>query len=453
MVLRRMVLATCGTGPVSERIKPMKTILNRRQFLEQAVATAALPWVIPAVGLGLEGRSAPSDKIAIGCIGVGGMGTGNMKVFLGLPDCRVVAVCDAYADRREKAKQLVDDHNSDKGCVAYADYRDLLARKDIDAVMIAVQDHWHALIATAAAKAGKDMYCEKPLGVSVEESQRIRSAVRTARRVFQTGTWQRSERKFQHACELARNGYLGKIHTVEVAAEGPNYRPGYHGSLEAQAVPNGFDWKMWRGPAPSKPYNPGRVAWPDWYLIWDYCAGFIINWGVHHLDIANWGCPSIGSEPFEVVCKATYRKEGFTDNVDTWDAVFAYASGLKMIFKDSQHQKSGCRFLGTEGWVHVDRSGIWAEPASLLKVKLKPTELRLTDSKHHGDDFLRCVRNRKDPVSDVDAAHKATILGMLADIAGRLQQKLKWDPKEERFLGSDEANRMLHRPMHNGWSL
>jgi predicted dehydrogenase len=376
-----------------------------------------------------------------------------MNVFLGLPECRVVAVCDAYQDRRQRAKDRVDAEYSDKGCKMYADYCELIARPDIDAVMIAVQDHWHALIATAAAKAGKDMYCEKPLGVSVEEGRRILDAVRKAKRVFQTGTWQRSVRNFQHACELARNGYLGKIQTVQVAAPGPEYRPNYKGSLDPQPVPSGFDWATWRGPAPDKPYNPGRVAWPDWYLIWDYCAGFITNWGVHHLDIANWGCPPLGTDAFEVECKATYRKDGFTDNVETWNATFTYAGGLKMLFTDVPQQKAGCRFNGDQGWVHVDRSGLWAEPASLLKVKLKPGEMRLTDSKHHQDDFLRCVRSRKDPVSSVDAAHQASSLGLLADIAARLGQKLKWDPKQEQFLANAEANRMLKRPMHNGWKL
>jgi len=434
----------------------MNRTLHRRRFLKQSIAAAgaigaATP--IASSALGKDSPPAPSGKITIGCIGVGGMGTGNMKVFLGLPECRVVAVCDAYEGRRQKAKELVDEQYGDKGCATYADYRQLLARKDIDAVMIAVQDHSHALVATTAAKAGKDMYCEKPLGVSVEQGRRIRDAVRQARRVFQTGTWQRSERKFQHACELARNGYVGKIHTVEVATEGPNYRPGYKGPMEPQAVPPGFDWEMWRGPAPNKPYNPGRVAWPDWYLIWDYCAGFIVNWGVHHLDIANWGCPQIGTEPFEVECKATYRKEGFTDNVDAWKATFTYPGGLKMVFSDTQQGKSGCRFIGDQGWVHVDRSGIWSVPASLLKVKLKPNELRLTESKHHGDDFLRCVRSRKDPVSNVDAADQASALGLLADIAARLGQKLKWDPKQERFADNEEANKMLSRPMYNGWKL
>ena len=430
-------------------------LLTRRGLLKGLAAAGAVgaAYPIASSALGGQGELPPSEKITLGCIGVGGMGTANMKVFLGLPACRVLAVCDTYEDRRQKAKERVDAQYGDSGCKTYRDFRELLARKDIDAVMMAPQDHWHALIAVAAVKAGKDLYCEKPLGVSVEEGLRIRDAVRSAKRVFQTGTWQRSQRKFQHACELARNGYLGKIHTVEVAAPGPEYRPSYKGPLDPQPVPPGFDWEMWRGPAPAKPYNPGRVAWPDWYLIWDYCAGFITNWGVHHLDIANWGCPQIGQGTFEVQCKATYRNEGFTDNVDRWFATFTYASGLKMVFSDNQQQKTGCRFIGDQGWVHVDRAGIWAQPESLLKVKLKPGELRLTDSDHHQDDFLKCIRTRKDPVSDVDAAYVASTLGLLADIAARLHQTLRWDWNQQKFVGNEEANRRLVRPMHNGWSL
>jgi len=434
----------------------MSRTTTRRRFLKQGVvgvgAVGATAAIVPSVFVNASSLAA-NDKITIGCIGVGGMGTGNMKNFLGLPKCRVVAGCDAYEERRKKAKDRVDMEYEDKSCRMYADWRELVARPDIDAIMMAPQDHWHALIATAAAKANKDIYCEKPLGVSVEESQRIREAVRQNKRVFQTGTWQRSKGTFQQACRLVRNGYIGKVHTVEVAAPGPKYRPKYTGSLDPQPVPQGFDWAMWRGPAPDKPYNPGRVAWPDWYLIWDYCAGFICNWGVHHLDIANWGCPEMGREAFSVECQATYRNEGFTDNVDGWDANFLFAGGLKVHFTDTPRQRPGCKFLGDKGWVYIDRSGIEAEPDSLLKVKIKPEEDPLTDSDHHQDNFLDCMRSRKDPVSSGDASHTATILGVIADIAARLKQKLQWDPKQERFVGSDEANKMLTRPMHNGWSL
>lgn len=430
----------------------MRAHLNRRQFLHRSLVTGAALGLTPG-GRAAGGETSANNKIALGCVGVGSMGVSNMKNFLDLEEVRVVAVCDAYADRRENAKSIVDAKYGDAGCAMYGDYRELLAREDIDAVMIAAQDHWHALMATEAARAGKDLYCEKPLGVSVQESRIIRDTVRETKRVFQTGTWQRSLADFQHACTLARNGYLGSITRVEVAAEGPRYRPKYAGSLDPQPVPEGFDWAMWRGPAPDEPYNPGRVAWPDWYLIWDYCAGFICNWGVHHLDIANWGCARVGTTPFAVACQATYRNEGFTNNVDSWDATFTYDDGLIMRFTDETGQKLGCRFIGDEGWVHVDRAGIWAEPGSLLTVQFKDTDERLTDSTHHGRNLADCIRTRTDPVSNVDAAHVASYQGMLADIAARLGQSLHWDPKAERFTGNDEANAMLERPMHNGWSL
>jgi len=433
----------------------MKSTISRRRFLQQVTVTAgALGVPLPIASAAVaKDSAAPSNKITIGCIGMGGMGNGNMGTFLGLPECRVVAVCDTYKDRRQKAKNRVDDYYSDKGCAIFEDWRELIARKEIDAVMIAVQDHWHALIATAAAKAGKDMYCEKPLGVSVEESQAIRNTIRATKRVFQTGTWQRSRGNFQHACRLVRNGYIGKVHTIEVGSPCPQYRPKYKGSLDPQPVPPGFDWAMWRGPAPDKPYNEGRVAWPDWYLIWDYCAGFVCNWGVHHLDIANWACPQVGNEAFEIEAQAVYRHEGFTDNIDTWEATLNYASGLKVLSTDAHRQKPGCKFIGQRGWVYIDRSGISAEPAALLKVKIKPDEEHLTDSTNHGDDFLQCIRTRKDPVSCVDASHKATCLGLITDIAARLHQKLCWDAAKEQFVGCDEANQMLRRPMHNGWKL
>jgi predicted dehydrogenase len=432
--------------------------MNRRNFLKSSFAAAAaisLPNIIPASAFGAN------NKIAIGCIGLGrlsgpgsgGQGGRNMKAFLWEDDCRVVAVCDTYKSRREEGKQIVDEHYKDQGCATFADYRELLARKDIDAVMIATQDHWHALIATAAAEAGKDMYCEKPMGVSVEQGQKMVAAVRKHGRIFQGGTQQRSSFYMRHVCELARNGYVGTLREVQVSTPGPEYQPRYQGPLDPQPVPEGFDWNMWRGPAPDKPFNPGRVAHPDWYLQWDYCAGFIANWGVHYLDIAHWGCPALAKEPCEIECKGTYRKKGFTDNIEGWNATFTFPSGLKMTFTDKTKQPVGTRFIGDKGWVHAHRENSLFEPESLRRVKLKEGELRLQESKEHHADFLNSVRSRKDPVSTVEATHIASYLGLLAEIAARLETKLKWDPKEEQFIGNDEANKRLSRPMHNGWKL
>ncbi|MCX6910342.1 MAG: Gfo/Idh/MocA family oxidoreductase [Verrucomicrobia bacterium] len=449
--------------------------MNRRDFLRSSAAAAAavgLPNLIPATAFGAN------SKIVMGCIGVGSRGRNNMKLFLALEGCRVVAVCDPYEDRRQKAKKMADAQYGDTGCAMFGDYRELVARKDIDAVSIATQDHWHALVATAAAAAGKDMYCEKPMGVSVEQGRIMLDAIRKHKRMFQAGTWQRAQGKFRQACALVRNGYVGTLREIQVAAPGPQYQPKYNGPLDPEPVPEGFDWNMWRGPAPNKPYNPGRVAWPDWYLIWDYCAGFICNWGVHYLDIANWGCPALGKEACDIECKGVYRKKSFTDNIESWNGTFNFSSGLKMTFIDIPSEsdpRTGAKFIGDKGWVHVSRAGIWSEPGSLLQLRPKAGETHVYESSepgddiitikakagdqiafktfNHGDDFLSSVRSRKDPVSDVNATHVASYLGLVAEIAARLETKLKWDPKKEKFIGNDEANKRLTRPMHNGWKL
>jgi len=431
---------------------------SRRLFLNSLALSAgaiSCPTILPSSVLGAARKVSPNSRITMAAIGVGGRGTMNMVGFLELPDVRVVAVCDPHADRRQKAKEKVDQKYGGADCRTYSDFREVIARKDIDAVVISPQDHWHALIATAAAKAGKHIYLEKPFGVCIRDCKVIRDAVRKKKIVFQTGTQQRSDRKFRQACELARNGYLGRIHTVEVGSPCPEYKPNYKGPMDPQPVPDGFDWNMWCGPAPFKPYNPGRVAWPDWYLIWDYCAGFIVNWGVHHLDIASWGCPEIGAVNFEVDCRATYRHEGFTDNVFDWESTLNFASGLKLIYSDNKRVKSGCKFIGDQGWVHVDRPSIESGPESLVEIKLKDSDLHLRRSANHAADFIAAIREGTQPVSDVEAGYKASYLGVTADISARLQRKLKWDVKKEKFVGAgaNEANQRLARPLRAPWKI
>ncbi len=424
--------------------------VTRRRFVRRCSALLAAPWIVPAAALG-RGATAPSERIALGFIGTGGRGTSNMRALLTAPDARVVAVCDVRRDARQRAAGVVDKHyEADGACRAYNDFRELLDRDDVDAVVISPQDHWHAPIAVAAARAGKDMYCEKPLGVAVTESQAIRRAVRRYGRVFQTGTQQRSDPKFRLACNLARLGHLGKVHTVEVAAPGPRYQPKYQGPTTPQPVPDGFDYDLYVGPAPLKPFTPYCIDWPGWYLIDDYCAGFIVNWGVHHLDIAHWGMPSIWQTPCRITCRSTYRTHPICNNIDAWQAKFVFDDGLTMHFTDTGNPlKQGARFVGDEGWVHVNRQAVEAEPASLLEV---PIRGGLYESSHHQIDFLKRVRDRNDPVSPVEAGHVATCLGMIAEIAGRLQRALRWDPAAERF-DDDEANRLLTRPLRAPWGV
>ena len=433
--------------------------ITRRRFVGAVTALAA-PCVVPSGVLGRGLAAAPSERVTLGLIGSGGRGVSVMKGLLPLDASQVLAVCDVRREKRQAAAKIVGQHyeasraGSGKPCDAYNDFREVLARDDIDAVVIAPQDHWHGVIAVAAARAGKDMYCEKPLGVAVAEGQAIRDAVRRYDRIFQTGTQQRSDAKFRHACNLARFGYLGKIHTVEVAAPGPKYQPRYKGPATPLPVPDGFDYEMYVGPARMTPYTAYSIDWPGWYLTWDYCAGFIVNWGVHHLDIANWGCPSIGSQACSVRCKSVYRTHPVCDNISSWQAEFDFADGLKMKFTDTGNPlPQGTKFIGDEGWVHVNRAGIKAEPASLLDVKMTADKPGLYESKNHQADFLDAVLKRRDPVAPVEGGFVASYLGMLAESAGRLQRELRWDPAAEEFVGDADANRLLVRPMRGAWSL
>ncbi|GMV90765.1 MAG: hypothetical protein AMXMBFR82_05430 [Candidatus Hydrogenedentota bacterium] len=425
---------------------------TRRDFLRTAAIAVAAPLILPARAKGAN------DRVNLAVLGAGRRGTQVMGEFLPEADIEVVAVCNVMEEWRERAAQAVntfyDRESGNGGCAKYNDFREVLERDDVDAVLIAPQDHWHALMATAAAARGKDIYCEKPLGVSVRECQLIREAVRKNNVIFQTGTQQRSGADFRLACELARNGYLGDLHTVEVAAPGPSYQREYTGDTGPQPVPPGFDYAMYVGPAPMKPYNEGRISWPDWYLIWDYCAGFIVNWGVHHLDIALWGCPRLAEQPFELTCTADYRNDGLTDNINGWQAEYVYNDGLRMSFSDTGHpHEQGCRFVGSEGWVHVNRQGIKSEPASLLEIGFGPDDTRLHASDHHQHDFVASVKSRRDPVAPVESGLRASYFGMIADIAGRLQRPLQFDPSTERFADDDIANGMCARPMRAPWVL
>jgi predicted dehydrogenase len=286
---------------------------------------------------------------------------------------------------------------------------------------------------------------------------RVRDAVRQYGCVFQTGTQQRSDPKFRHACELARNGYLGKVHTIHVGAPGGRSYP-----VEPPCdPPAGFDYDMWTGPAPLIPFDKQRCEWLAMYMISHYCAGFITNWGVHHLDIAGWGCPEVFREPFEIEGTGVLPAEGMTDTWISWQMWLTWNSGLKMHYTNSGNPvEQGCKFEGDEGWVHVNRAGIKAEPASLLDVKLKGSDTPLHTSPPHADpytahtaDLFRSIRTRQDPVSPVEEGHAASTLGNVADIALRLGRKLRWDPQADRFVNDAEADSMLARAARSPWSI
>lgn len=324
----------------------------------------------------------------------------------------------------------------------------MIARKDIDAVFIASPEYWHGLHGSMSAKAGKDIYAEKALTLTQAEGQALIKKVRRYGRVFQVGLQQRSTRNFRFACELARNGYLGKLHTVKVGV--PDGRSLPHAI--AKPAPPGLDYEMWLGPAPFTPYNDLKCSF-NWYFIYDYCVGWIQSWGVHHIDTAQWGVPSFSTGQIEVEGTAVFPTEGLADTSITWDVNIYSKDGVLLNFQDNKKNEQGCRFEGDEGWVHVKRSGIKAEPASLLKTNIKPDEIHLYESSNHHENFLECVRTRQETAAPVEAGHKATTITIIADIATRLRRRLTWDWKTESFLNDAEANNMLSRPMRSPWHM
>ena len=447
----------------------MKPGMNRRQFLGTASAAGAMGgWqLVAARVLGGDGRVAPSNRVAIGVIGLGIQGVGDMKSFLGMREARVLAVCDVHEGQRAKGKQVVDTFYGNSDCAAYNDFRELIARPDIDAVQITAPDHWHPLIAIEAARHGKHMYQEKPMGWSVRAAHAVEKAVKENEVVFQFGTQQRSDGKFRFACELVRNGRIGRLKTILVGV------PGSVSSCPiqpAEPVPKELDYDLWLGPAPMAPYSYQRCrpysqkeGWSVWYGISDYCMGMIGNWGVHHLDIAQWGNNTELTGPVEIEGLGQFPKGLLTDCAVSWQVENRYANGVTLIHMDDATSRKhplqqgghghGVMFLGTEGWVHVDRQKLDAQPASLLETKFGPDEPRLLRSDNHGANFIGAVKGRNQPAAPIAVAVRTDTLCNLQLIAATLKRKLRWDPDQERFLDDAEANSMLDRPMRAPWRL
>jgi len=389
--------------------------------------------------------------VALGHIGLGGQGTGLLQGMVGQPLAQSVAVCDPMAERRQAAVRRVDQYYAERrgresyhGCQAHVDFRELLGRADVDAVVIATPDHWHVPIALAAVRAGKDVYVEKPLGLTIEQNQALRRAVRLYGRVFQYGTQQRSfSQHCGFACELLRNGYLGELQAVHTVA--PNGNAG--GNPVPQPVPDGIDYDLWLGPAPFQPYTHDRVIGVGRWFIYDYAIGFLGGWGAHPLDIAHWGYPHI---PVEYEGTGRIPSEGLFDTVIDWNVTGRYASGVEFSLKTGGDET---QFIGTIGWVAASRGGIRAQPESLLQVKIKPEEARLLQDNDHYRDFVHCVRTRKTPVSDIDSAVQSDFISHLCDIAIRCGRKIRWDPATETIVGDETAARMTRRAVRAPWTL
>ncbi|HUT30817.1 MAG TPA: Gfo/Idh/MocA family oxidoreductase [Sedimentisphaerales bacterium] len=414
--------------------------MNRRQLLRKTsgivAGTVALPYFVPSSALGRLGSVAPSNRITIGCVGTGGRGLFNMRAFMAEPDVRVLAVCDVDAGHREKARNTAN--LTPDAC--YNDFRELLARSDIDTVVISTPDHWHVPIAAAAVKAGKDVYCEKPLSLTIAEGRVLCDLVRQYACVFQTGSQQRSDGGFQLACELVRTGQIGEVRLIKVGLPGSMTI----GPQPVMPVPEGFDYDMWLGPAPWKPYTKARCHGKFRHIL-DYSGGKFIDWGAHHLDIVQLALGTDNSGPLKVAGWGEFPKEGIYDTAIKYDLRFVYANGV-MVNASTAHQ-GGIRFEGTDGWIFVNRGVIDAHPKSLLRHN-KP---RAFDS--HVRNFLNCVKLRRQPIAPVEAAHRSASICHLGNIAMLLGRNLQWNPQKERFVNDPTADRMTTRPMRSPWRL
>ncbi|MDY0355413.1 MAG: Gfo/Idh/MocA family oxidoreductase [Sedimentisphaerales bacterium] len=420
--------------------------VSRRRFLGTAAGAVAFPYIVPS---SVFGAGAPSGKITMGCIGVGSQGSGNMNGFLNKGDARVLAVCDVDKGHRDGAKKRVDEKYGNSDCAAYHDFRELIARDDIDALSLAVPDHWHSIPVIMAARAGKDMYGEKPLARTIAEGKRMVEAVHRYDRIWQTGSWQRSQGNFHHACELVRNGRIGKVTRVEVGLP-----TGGGGEVKAvQPVPENLDWDFWLGPAPWVPFR-GVSHW-DWRWIMDYSGGQLTDWAGHHIDIAHWGLGLEDTGPVEIEGEGVFPKDGIYDVPTEYKFTCKYANGVEMVVASDRlvPKGMGTVWYGEKGWVHVDRGRQATNPAELWNEKIGPGEMRLYESRDHQQNFLDCVKSRQKTIAPIEVAHRSISVGLLGEIAMRLERKLHWNPDKEEFVNDPEANRMLSRPMRAPWHL
>ena len=448
---------------------PVRSVpsLTRRRFLWGAAALGAAPLILPSRG---SGQVAANARVTMAVIGCGNQAPVDLKSFLPLGNLQVVAVCDVNRGShgyktpeqflgREPVRDLINAHYAKqsasgtwKGVDLYTDFREVLARKDVDTVAIIAPDHWHAIMAVAAAKAGKDIYCQKPMTLTVAQGPVMIRAVRSQNRIFQTGSQWRSNPKIRRFCELVRNGVVGRIRRIEtLVAENNFFGPGP--GWKPDPVPEGFDYETWLGPAPSAPYHRDRCLY-KFRFISDYSGGQTTNFGAHSNDVARWAMGDDGGGPVEVEdLGAEFPPPG--DLYDTATKVnfrVRFANGVELVCL-TRKPGFGVRVIGEKGWIEVDSKAIRSEPANLASMTIPDGGVRLYESNDHYKDFVDAVVARKDPIEPVEEGHRTATLCHVGNIAMRLHRKLKWDPKAERFVGDDEANGLLARPYRAPWTL
>jgi predicted dehydrogenase len=430
------------------RFFPMHTPAtpNRRQFLSTAV-----PFIVSAATLGRAGAVSPNEKVRLACIGVGGQGTSNLRALMADERVQVVAICDVDSQHAAAAAKLA---GLPEGAI-FKDFREVLARSDVDAVMNATPDHWHSNVAIAAAKAGKDLYSEKPLGASITEGRAICRAVEENKRVLQCGTWRRSGLKVRMACERVRNGYIGQLKEIEIGVPGKfAIRGGYTGLEATEAVPAHLDYAMWLGPAAEQPYTAARCHF-NFRWIEAYAPGYITDWGAHFLDVAQWGAGMDETTPTEVSATEVKRRDkGIYDAAESFRIEYQYNNGVRVVMTSTDDKtKWGTRFIGSEGWIYTESEVLKASDDNILRAKLKDSDVKLYESKNHHRNFIDAVYSRGRTAATAEIAQRAATTCHIGAISAVLKRPLKFDPKAERFENDDQANQMLLRPMREAWKI
>jgi predicted dehydrogenase len=419
--------------------------VSRRYFLLSSTTALAVPYIIPRSVFGAN------ERIITGHVGLGGQGTSNLKSFLKLGKlAEPGAFCDVDKDHLAKALKLKEMSAVTTAPEAFGDYRRLLDRKDIDAVVVSTPDHWHAPVSIHACQTGKDVYCEKPLTLTVAEGRKMVEAARKHNRIVQTGSQQRSDDRFRLACELVRSGKIGRLQQVLVGIA----RTNFEGPVVADSTPPAsLDYDLWLGPAPARPYNVNRVHY-KFRFFWDYAGGQMTNWGAHHIDIAHWGMGMDNSGPIAVEGTATFDPKKEYEVTKACRATFTYESGVQIVVGQEQKDiPGGVTFIGSEGRIFVDRQKITSEPKEVVTIALGDKDVHLYKSANHHRNFLDCVKSRELPICDVEIGHRTATACHLGNIALRLGRKINWDPSAERIVGDAEAARMLDRPRRAPYTL
>jgi predicted dehydrogenase len=418
----------------------------RRAFLQTASAALAVPCLVPAAAWGHGDRPAPSNRINLGVIGLGPRNTSNLSHFLQQADVQCVAVCDCFAERRARGKQMVDQHYGNAACLAIRFHEELLARRDLDAVLIGTGDRWHAVLSILAARAGKDVYCEKPCCLTIGEGRTLVEVTQRYGTVWQCGTQRRSNAAYRFVAEGVKAGMVGQLRTITMSFGG--WGGNGIAKPEPEPDPEVFDYDRWLGQAPWAPYSPIRVAL--WRNHWDTSGGPIVDMGPHYIDFAQWAHNSDLSGPVEFEGQATWPDGGFANVPFVVNVKARYADGVRLLMDSGP---KGVRFDGDEGWVHLtDEGQITAEPLSLLRTK-SPPRVDWSVMGDHVRNFLECIKSRRLAASHPELAHRAHTAAHCANLCLRLGRKLQWDPTRERFVHDEDANRFLARTMRAPWQV